>query len=400
MSNKKNPCVFLDLSLDGIAAKRIVIELFADEVPKTAENFRLLCAGQMVVEGSTTLHYKGTEFSRIHMGAFAQGGVFSNQNQNGTSIHERRLYADAKTNTRCSEYGVLAVHTCTKGLKFHIILNPWPDHDRVQAVFGKVIDGMETVKKIDSMGTPTGKPSGKVIITNSGEIPEEDKNKYVMESDQVETEEPRKTLTRSNYASKYYHYKRKRLASSKSNSDPEIYKSLLAKFREDAIILKAQQKKKEMVMHSDKGSEPAENFKGFYSDKIRKKPSDDISQGRVTKKRVPTSTVGDEKEHQLSKSFEEEMEAFLDEEFEAKLMVQVAKMNFNVFEHYVEFDKGKPAMEFHYSKTKYWSSSSTSYSGYRSDPLVDDTEFHHLRHRRICSERNLYPKSCISYSSE
>ncbi|KAJ0797731.1 putative peptidylprolyl isomerase [Helianthus annuus] len=232
MSNKKNPCVFLDLSLDGIAAKRIVIELFADEVPKTAENFRLLCAG--------------------------------------TSIHERRLYAvilfavfvDAKTNTRCSEYGVLAVHTCTKGLKFHIILNPWPDHDRVQAVFGKVIDGMETVKKIDSMGTPTGKPSGKVIITNSGEIPEEDKNKYVMESDQVKTEEPRKTLTRSNYASKYYHYKRKRLASSKSNSDPEIYKSLLAKFREDAKILKAQQKKKAMVMHSDKGSEPAENFKG------------------------------------------------------------------------------------------------------------------------------------------
>ncbi|KAF5811789.1 putative peptidylprolyl isomerase [Helianthus annuus] len=399
MSNKKNPCVFLDLSLDGIAAKRIVIELFADEVPKTAENFRLLCAGQMVVEGSTTLHYKGTEFSRIHMGAFAQGGVFSNQNQNGTSIHERRLYADAKTNTRCSEYGVLAVQTCTKGLKFHIILNPWPDHDRVQAVFGKVIDGMETVKKIDSMGTPTGKPSGKVIITNSGEIPEEDKNKYVMESDQVEREEPRKTLTRSNYASKYYHYRRKRLASSKSNSDPEIYKSLLAKFREDAKILKAQQKKKAMVMHSDKGSEPAENFKG-RKDKIRKKPSDDISQGRVTKKRVPTSTVGDEKEHQLSKSFEEEMEAFLDEEFEAKLMVQVAKMNFNVFEHYVEFDKGKPAMEFHYSKTKYWSSSSTSYSGYRSGPLVDDTEFHHLRHRRICSERNLYPKSCISYSSE
>ncbi|KAM0072511.1 putative peptidylprolyl isomerase [Helianthus debilis subsp. tardiflorus] len=75
MSNKKNPCVFLDLSLDGIAAKRIVIELFADEVPKTVENFRLLCAGQMVVEGSTTLHYKGTEFSRIHTGAFAQGST-------------------------------------------------------------------------------------------------------------------------------------------------------------------------------------------------------------------------------------------------------------------------------------------------------------------------------------
>ncbi|KAJ0797732.1 hypothetical protein HanPI659440_Chr04g0177161 [Helianthus annuus] len=134
------------------------------------------------------------------------------------------------------------------------------------------------------------------------------------------------------------------------------------------------------------------------------------------------------------------MEALLDEEFEAKLMVQVAKMNFNVFEHYVEFDKGiailsflidsstslyfiiafvlcfkalfslikvvlttflgKPAMEFHYSKTKYWSSSSTSYLGHRSSPLVDDTEFHRLRHRRICSEWNLYPKSCISYSSE
>ncbi|MFS7932754.1 hypothetical protein Hanom_Chr04g00371681 [Helianthus anomalus] len=141
-------------------------------------------------------------------------------------------------------------------------------------------------------------------------------------------------------------------------------------------------------------------------DKIRKKPSEDTSQERVTKKQhIPTSTVGDEKEHLLSKSFEEEMEALLDEEFEAKLMVQVAEMNFNVFEHYVEFDKGIAILanlrwSFITQKQSTGHHHPPLIRGHHSGPLVDDTEFHRLRHRRICSEQNLYPKSCISYSSE
>jgi peptidyl-prolyl isomerase G (cyclophilin G) len=47
MTKKKNPNVFLDVSIGGDPVQRIVIELFADVVPKTAENFRALCTGTL-----------------------------------------------------------------------------------------------------------------------------------------------------------------------------------------------------------------------------------------------------------------------------------------------------------------------------------------------------------------
>jgi hypothetical protein len=38
--DKNNPVVFFDISIGGHAIGRVKMELFADVVPKTAENFR------------------------------------------------------------------------------------------------------------------------------------------------------------------------------------------------------------------------------------------------------------------------------------------------------------------------------------------------------------------------
>jgi hypothetical protein len=45
----ENPKVFFDISIAGTAAGRIVMELKSDVAPRTAENFRCLCTGMLLL---------------------------------------------------------------------------------------------------------------------------------------------------------------------------------------------------------------------------------------------------------------------------------------------------------------------------------------------------------------
>ncbi|KAF9818143.1 hypothetical protein SFRURICE_003884 [Spodoptera frugiperda] len=63
---QRNPLVFLDISIDGEQAGRIVIKLRNDVVPKTAENFRALCTGEKGVGcNGKPLHFKGSKFHKV-----------------------------------------------------------------------------------------------------------------------------------------------------------------------------------------------------------------------------------------------------------------------------------------------------------------------------------------------
>ena len=63
-----NPRVFFDIQIGTKRMGRIVMELFADVVPKTAENFRCLCTGERGVGRVTqkALHFKNSLFVRRH----------------------------------------------------------------------------------------------------------------------------------------------------------------------------------------------------------------------------------------------------------------------------------------------------------------------------------------------
>ena len=58
-----NPVVFLDVSIGDRPVGRIVIELFANVVPRTAENFRQFCTGEYRKQGYP-VGYKGAPFHR------------------------------------------------------------------------------------------------------------------------------------------------------------------------------------------------------------------------------------------------------------------------------------------------------------------------------------------------
>lgn len=62
----ENPVVFFDITIGGSPKGRIEMELRADVVPKTAENFRCLCTGEKGNGRSgKLLHFKNSPFHRV-----------------------------------------------------------------------------------------------------------------------------------------------------------------------------------------------------------------------------------------------------------------------------------------------------------------------------------------------
>ena len=89
---------FMDVSIGGRKMGRIVYGLYGNAYPKTVENFRCLCTGEMGavrLPGSNKkapplrLHYKGCDFFRIVPGFLCQGGDITHhpEGHGGRSIY-------------------------------------------------------------------------------------------------------------------------------------------------------------------------------------------------------------------------------------------------------------------------------------------------------------------------
>lgn len=175
MAKKKNPNVFLDVSIGGDPVQRIVIELFEDVVPKTAENFRVLCTGEKGVGAATgkPLHFKGSSFHRIIKGFMAQGGDFSKGDGTGGESIYGGKFADENFKLEHNGPGLLSMANSgrdTNGSQFFVTFKRTPHLDGKHVVFGKVVEGMDVVKKMEQVGTSDGRPSEQVKIVECGEV--------------------------------------------------------------------------------------------------------------------------------------------------------------------------------------------------------------------------------------
>lgn len=76
--NDNNPKVFFEITINKSVIGKIIMTLFNDKTPKTAENFRCLCTGEKGNGRSgKPLHYKNSIFHRIIPNFMIQGGDFT-----------------------------------------------------------------------------------------------------------------------------------------------------------------------------------------------------------------------------------------------------------------------------------------------------------------------------------
>jgi peptidyl-prolyl cis-trans isomerase A (cyclophilin A) len=142
------------------------VELLEDSAPLTAKNFM-----DLTKDG----FYNGVIFHRVIDGFMIQGGDPTGTGRGGPGYTIKDEFA---RNLKHGSEGILSMANAgpnTGGSQFFITLAATPWLDGKHAIFGKVVEGMDVVRKIGKVPTGPGDRPRENVVMNSVTVAKPDK---------------------------------------------------------------------------------------------------------------------------------------------------------------------------------------------------------------------------------
>ncbi|EFJ49124.1 hypothetical protein VOLCADRAFT_74454 [Volvox carteri f. nagariensis] len=161
------PLVWMDVSLNGTRLGRIEMVLFVKDAPRAAENFRLLCTGELgPTSGLNKYHFAGSYFYRIidrfidQTGAQADG-IF------GGNFHDD----PGGLKLKHTHKGLLSMANGgpnTNGGHFSMVMGPAHHLDGSYTIFGEIVSGIEHAEAINTLAK--GQPNSELLQSKLAQI--------------------------------------------------------------------------------------------------------------------------------------------------------------------------------------------------------------------------------------